>query len=156
VLLVVLVVVAVISFVIAALVIGREARALGATRRRPVYRLEDAVDAVAERLPFETAAQLTHDDVRLLLRWHLNALQFERGAILGDELESDGPPLVVSDRDIVGGLARRARAEGVDIATIDIVAVVDAHLAYLADLGAIDPVDGSPEGRTPADRPPPG
>ena len=40
--------------------------------------------------------------------------------VLVDELDvDDGPPLVVSDRDIVGGLARRARAEGIDIACRD-------------------------------------
>jgi hypothetical protein len=139
-----LIVVAILSFVIAALVVGRESRALGTTRRRPVYRLEDAVDHVADAVPFETAAQLSHDDVRLLLRWHLNALQFERGAILGDDLEVDGPPLVVSDRDIVGGLARRARSEGIEVSTPDIGAVVEAHLRYLTVVGAIGPVEDAP------------
>lgn len=145
VLVVVVILVGVLSFVIAALVIGRESRVLGTTRRQPVYRLDDAVEWVADRIPFDTAAQLTYDDVRLLLRWHLNALQFERGAILGDELDADdGPPLVVSDRDIVGGLARRARAEGIDISTPDIATVVDQHLGYLTSVGAIGPVDEVP------------
>jgi hypothetical protein len=128
-----------ISFVVAAVVVGREARRLGAQRKRPIYRLEDAVDHVADRLPFEVAAQLTHEDVRTLLRWHLNALQFEDGAILAIA-DDPGGLLVVSDRDAVAALARRARAELPDVTTPQIQAVVECHLDYLVAIGAIDDV----------------
>jgi hypothetical protein len=120
--------------------VGREARRLGAQRKRPIYRLEDAVEHVADRLPFEVSAQLTHEDVRTLLRWHLNALQFEDGAILAVADDPGGGPLVVSDRDAVAVLARRARAELPEVTTPQIQAVVDCHLGYLVAIGAIDEV----------------
>jgi len=138
---VVLVLIVAISFVVAAVVVGREARRLGAQRKRPIYRLEDAVEHVADRLPFEVAAQVTHEDVRILLRWHLNALQFEDGAILAvADDPTVGDPLVVSDRDAVAALARRARATLPEVTTPQIQAVVDAHLDYLVAIGAIDDV----------------
>jgi hypothetical protein len=137
---VVLVLVVAISFVVAAVVIGREARRLGAQRKRPIYRLEDAVEHVADQLPFEVAAQLTHEDVRTLLRWHLNALQFEDGAILAVADDPDTDLLVVSDVDAVAALARRARAELPEVTMPQIRAVVACHLDYLVAIGAIDDV----------------
>ena len=141
---VVVAVVVLLSFVVAAVVIGAETRRLGAQRHLPVYRLEEAVSFVADNLPYEAAAQLTHDEVRTLLRWHLNALQFQPGSILGeldvDEADDESWPLVVSDQDTVAALARRARREGIDIATPDVNAVVAAHHSYLRAIGAIDEV----------------
>src|ERR1700712_1534433 len=73
VLLIVLAAVAV--FAIAAGVIGREAHRLDAVAPRAVYDLDEAVDFVADRLPAFAAGQLTHDEVRELLRWHMLELR---------------------------------------------------------------------------------
>ena len=142
---VVVAVVVVLSFVVAAVVIGAETRRLSRQRHLPVYRLEEAATFVADNLPFEAAAQLTHDEVGTLLRWHLNALQFQPGSMLG-ELDLDQPddgdgwPLVVSDQDTVAALSRRARREGIDVTTPDVAAVVATHHAYLQAIGAIGEV----------------
>lgn len=45
---------------------------------RPLFDLEEAVDFVAERLPDDVTAELSYDDVRQLVEWHLDYLQ-ERG-----------------------------------------------------------------------------
>jgi hypothetical protein len=156
---VVVVVVLALSFVLAAVVVGREARRLGRQRHQPVYRLDEAVAYVSDTLPFESAAQLTPDEVRTLLRWHLDALQFQPGSILDLVAEEDeaaahpsGPvdadqlgqgdlgPLVVSDRDAVSALARQARMAGLQVGTPDVEAVVRQHHAYLLAIGAIDEV----------------
>ena len=61
-------------FVIAAVVIGREARRLDAVAPRAVYELEDAVAFVAARIPAGSQARLTFDEVRLLLVTHMRWL----------------------------------------------------------------------------------
>ena len=61
------VVVAVIVFAIAAFVIGREARRLDAVPPRPVFDINEAVAWVADHLPFEVTAVLSHDDVRRII-----------------------------------------------------------------------------------------
>src|SRR5438270_3855786 len=58
-------------FGIAAAVIGREARRLDAVPPRPVFDLDEAVAWVAEHLPFEVSAVLSHDDVRQIITWNL-------------------------------------------------------------------------------------
>ncbi len=59
------------SFVIAAVVIGREARRLDSVAPRAVYDLDQAIEFVADRLPAETQARLTFDELRVLLKLHM-------------------------------------------------------------------------------------
>ena len=47
-----------IIFALAAVVVGREARRLDAVPPRPVFDLDEAVEWVAEHLPFEVSAVL--------------------------------------------------------------------------------------------------
>ena len=49
-------------FAIAAVVVGREARRLDAEPPRPVFDPDEAVEWVANHLPFEVSAVLSHDD----------------------------------------------------------------------------------------------
>src|SRR5690349_3464383 len=62
---------AAIVFVIAAYVIGREARRLDAKPPQPVFDMNEAVNWVADHLPFEVSAVLTYDDVKTILDWNL-------------------------------------------------------------------------------------
>ena len=61
-------------FVIAAVVVGREAHRLDAVAPRVVYRLDEAVDFVADRVPPATQARLTPAEVEQLLVFHLRWL----------------------------------------------------------------------------------
>ena len=65
---------AVAVFVIAAVVVGREAHRLDAVAPRVVYRLDEAVDFVADRVPPATQARLTPAEVEQLLVFHLRWL----------------------------------------------------------------------------------
>jgi hypothetical protein len=54
-------------FVIAAVFVGRETRRLDAQSPRPVFDVDEAVSWIADRLPFEVAAELSHAELRRIL-----------------------------------------------------------------------------------------
>jgi len=58
---------ALVVFAIAALFIGRETSRLDRQPPRPVYDVDEAVSWIADRLPFEVAAELTHAELRRIL-----------------------------------------------------------------------------------------
>ncbi|NDB27176.1 MAG: hypothetical protein EB028_04465 [Actinobacteria bacterium] len=65
---------ALLVFVIAAVIIGREARRLDSVAPRVVYELEQATQFVADNLPSETQARLTYAELRKLLVFHMRWL----------------------------------------------------------------------------------
>src|SRR6187397_2933660 len=81
------VVAAVLVVVIALVAVGREAFTLSAQPKQALFDLEEAVEFVADRLPDEVTAVLTYDDVRSILRWHLEYLR-DRGATRSREAPS--------------------------------------------------------------------
>ncbi len=135
-------------FAIAAVVIGREARRLGRTPPRTVYDLDEAVDDVADRLPFEVAAELSHADVRRLLRWHLDWFRAQGITPPPDDPDdpavAEAPLVVVEEADAVGVLADRATLSDAGYTPDQIQAVVDAHMAYLQRIGAVAPAEEPP------------
>jgi len=129
-------------FVVAAVSIGREAHRLDAVAPRAVYMLDDAVAFVAAQLPAESQARLTFDEVQQLLvahmRWlHAKGLQ-PRDVI--DRPQDIDDELVVSEDTITAwllGEAERLQIELLD--DVDAVRVVQAHLAYFEEIGAVGP-----------------
>jgi hypothetical protein len=145
---VILVVAALGVFAIAAVVIGREARRLDAVAPRAVYDLDEAVQFVADRLPGFAASSLTYDDVRELLRWHMFQMR-EKGLqpeIAVDQVQHlTDEPVVVGEDSSVGYLIGRAEESDLEVRDEDIVAVVDAHLAYFEVIGAVGPQADDPD-----------
>jgi hypothetical protein len=137
----VLVVAALAVFAIAAAVVGRESHRLDAVAPRVVYELDDAVDYVADHLPADSQARLSHDDVRLLLREHLRQLRSEGlvPAVAEDQVQDIDELVVVEETGATGFLIGTAAASGLDVDDIDVVHVVEAHLAYLDAIGAVGP-----------------
>ena len=140
--LVFVVVSAICVFVIAAVVIGREARRLDGVAPRTVYLLDEAIDFVADRLPPDTQARLTLEELRKLLVLHMDWLRL-RG--LQPQNVVDRPQDIV-DTVVVGeealtayllGEAEKARVDVLD--DVDIVYVVRAHLDYFDAIGAVGP-----------------
>lgn len=133
---------AVLVFAIAAGTIGRESRRLDAIAPRAVYRLEEAVDFVADRLPPESQARLTHAEVDELLRAHLRwlheqGLQPDRAV---DARQAIDEQVVLSEDALVAHLLAEAERIGVELLDdVDAVNVVDAHLAYFEAIGAVGP-----------------
>ncbi len=149
----------VVVFVIAAVVIGRESVRLSVEVPRPVFDLDEAVASVADRIPFEISAVLSHDDVRRMLRWNLADLQSAAVVALdaagtagreaggGDGGDGDvgrlppSPLTVMGEEEAVVAVRTRAEAEGLEYTDDQIRAVLDAHLAYLELIGAVGPAD---------------
>jgi len=132
----------VLVFLISALVVGREARRLDSVAPRAVYEIEQALEFVSNSLPEVTQARLTPDELAQLLRLHLNWLH-ERGLQpdrVIDRRQDIEQPVVVSEDALIGYLLGEAESAGVQLLDdVDIVNVVDAHLAYFEAIGAVGP-----------------
>ena len=127
-----------IVFAIAAVVIGREARRLDAVAPNPTFDLDEAVQWVADNLPFEVSAVLSHDDVRRILDWNLEYFRMKGVSGNGHSVGSDGP-VVVGGAETVDYVLTRARALGSPYTPTQVHAVLDAQLTYLEAIGAIGP-----------------
>ncbi len=136
----ILVVAAVAVFAIAAVVIGREAHRLDAVAPRATYVLDDAVEYVADHLPPESQARLTHDEVRRLLQLHMSQLRRYglQPPVAVDQVQGIDR-VVVEETDAAGYLMGQVDAAGMDVDDVDVVNVVDAHLAYFDAIGAVGP-----------------
>ena len=133
---------AVAVFVIAAVVVGREAHRLDAVAPRVVYHLDEAVDFVSDRVPPATQARLTPAEVEQLLVFHLRWLHAKglQPVDVTDRRQDIDDPTVIDEDTLVGYLLGESEREGVELLDdVDAVAVVDAHLAYFDAIGAVGP-----------------
>jgi hypothetical protein len=126
--LVLIVLAGLVIFAIAAVAIGRETGRLAAQSPRPVFDMDEAVEWIAERLPFEVSAELSHDDVRQIVQWSLDQLS----------VRADEEVLVVDD-ETLAYVQVRARGAGHAWTEQQIEAVLHAQLAYLEVIGAAGP-----------------
>jgi hypothetical protein len=133
---------AIVVFAIAAGTIGREAHRLDTIAPRAVYRLDEAVDFVCDRLPTDSQARLTPAEVEALLVAHVNwlhehGLQPDKAV---DARQTISEQVVISEDALVAHLLGVAEDAGVDLLDdVDAVNVVDAHLAYFEAIGAVGP-----------------
>lgn len=133
---------ALLVFVIAASVVGREARRLDAVAPRVVYEIDQAVQFVSDALPEGTQSRLTADEVRALLLGHLNWMS-ERDLMPKDVIDRRqdiDTPVVADETALAAYLLRESATRGVDLLDdVDVVYVLDAHNAYLSAIGAVGP-----------------
>jgi hypothetical protein len=131
---VVIVVVAVVLVVgIAFYAVGREV-VLHERRVQPaVYEIEEAVPFIAERLPDDVTARISHADVR----WILMADAEELEAATADAVAAGDIDEVVDEDGAVGRVLARLEHERPELRDTDVVAVLDARLAYLRAIGAV-------------------
>jgi hypothetical protein len=136
------VIAAVAVFVIAAVVVGREAHRLDAVAPRVVYQLDEAVDYVSDQLPEASQARLTPAEVEQLLVLHLRWLSAQ-GLVPPDVVDRPqdiDETTVFSEDTLTAYLLGEAERNGVELLDdVDAVAVVEAHLAYLDAIGAVGP-----------------
>ena len=130
-------------FAIAAYAIGREARRLDAQPPQPVFDPDEAVEWVANHLPFEVSAVLSHDDVRRILDWNLEFLRSKGVSGNGSTPKLDVPIFVGVD-ETVAYVLDRARSVGGDYTPTQVHAVLEAQLSYLEAIGAIGPEANEP------------
>ena len=133
---------ALIVFVMAAVVVGREAHRLDAVAPRVVYNIDEAVEFVSDRVPATTQARLTPGELEQLLTFHLRWLHAKglQPSNVVDRRQDIDTPTVIDEDSVVGFILGEAEREGVELLDdVDAVAVVDAHLAYFDAIGAVGP-----------------
>jgi hypothetical protein len=142
-LIVLLVLAGIAVFVTAAIAVGAAVNRTAAQPPPAVLLLDDAVEWIADRLPFEVAAEISHGDVRRILLWHLDyfetiGLAAPHGAELGGEVVPVDQLDVVADEDAAVDYAmERAAAEHSDISPLHVVCVLDLQMQYLRSIGAV-------------------
>ncbi len=130
----------VVVVVIGLVVLGRETARLADVARPAVFDMTEAVEFIADRLPPETQARISHDDVRWILLADADLIE----DVTAEELaqvaaDLDEEPQVVDEDAAVARVLELADGSGRELADEDIVAVLDARLAYLEAIGAIGP-----------------
>jgi hypothetical protein len=135
-----LLVVAAVAIVIVALVaVGH---AVGSTEAMPaqiVVDVHEAIEFCAEALPDEATAVLSYDELRRLLRLHLEWIQAYHWSPEG----ASSGPIVFEQFDALDYVMERAEVTGLEVTRAQAAAVIQAHSDYLQVMGAIhidDPV----------------
>ena len=131
-------------FAIAAVVIGREAHRLDAVPPRPVFDIDEAVTWVAEHLPFDVSAVLSHDDVRNIIDWNLEYFR-SKGVSGNGSSPRLNAHVVVGGAETVDWVLAKAQQQGSGFTAAQVHAVLDAQMTYLEAIGAIGPEAGPDE-----------
>jgi hypothetical protein len=113
--------------------VGREVVLLEQRVAPSVYELEEAVPFIADRLPEDVTARISHDDVRWILRVDAEELE----AATAEAVAAGEEDEVVDPDGAVGRVLARTADERPDLLDEDVVAVIDARLAYLQAIGAV-------------------
>jgi hypothetical protein len=128
------IVAAIVVFVIAAVVIGRETGRLAAAPPRPVFDMDEAVVWIADRLPPEVTAQHSHAEVRQLLLWSVEHLR----ALAAEERVAD-------EEETFGYIVDRVAEAGSDWDPLEVKWVLDLQAQYLEIIGAVGRQEMPPE-----------
>lgn len=105
-----------------------------------VVDVHEAIEFCAQALEDQHTAQLSYDDLRRLLRLHLEWIQ----AYHWSPASSDSAPIVFEQFDAVNYVMERITVTGVEATEAQVTAVIQAHSDYLQVMGAIhieDPVE---------------
>ncbi len=115
---------------------------VGKTREAPpqiTIDIHDAIDFCSEALPDEVTAQLSYEDLRRLMRYHLEWVQFYHWT----PDTSDEQPVFYEQLDAADYVAERADFYHLDVDRDQIEAVVRANDAFLQFSGAIGVADSA-------------
>lgn len=123
-------------FLIAAVVVGREARRLGRAPAQKVFEFEDAVAWVCDHVTLDVASVLSPDDVRRILAWHLEFFRL-KGVSGNGSTPHTGGPVFVTGAETVSFVLSRAEESGADYTSQQVHAVLDAQISYLEEIGAM-------------------
>ena len=132
-----IVVAALLVLVIGLVAVGQLAGRLAAEPPTSLYDLDEAVEFVADRLPEDVTADLTYDDVRKMLTWHLDYLRDRGIARSQGENELVSGPLVAAEDDALAYVLGRAAEADLEIDDVWVAQVIAGNEAYLEAIGAI-------------------
>ncbi len=137
---VLLVVAALVVVAVAFVFVGH---AVGSTEAMPdqiVIDGHEAIEFCAQALPDAVTASLSYDDLRRLLRLHLEWIQAYHWA----PASTDAPPIIFEQFDPLAYVMERCEVVGLDVDPEEAAAVIQAHSDYLQVVGALhidDPVN---------------
>jgi hypothetical protein len=122
-------------------VIGRVTAKLEQAPPPTLFDIDEAVTFIGDELPYDAAAQLSYDDVRAIVTWHVDYLE-SRGvaADLGEQAEASAPgtgPLVAEDDEGVAYVIGRVAEAELEITDVQVVQVLAAEMDYLEAIGAL-------------------
>jgi hypothetical protein len=121
---------------IAALAILRESQRLAALPPRPTFDPDAALEWVVQHLADHAAAQLTVDDVRVILDLQLQYFK-AKGVSQNGSTSNPVGPVVIGGSETVGYILEQAAARGETFTAEQVHAVVETQLAYLRSIGAV-------------------
>lgn len=128
----------VVVLAIGVVTIGRVVGRLAVAPPTSVFDEDEAVEWIADRLPVEVASQVTHDEVRQLVTWHLDFLVEE--GIATEAAYADAPDdVVVGEDDGLAYVIGQASEAHLGLDDVHIAAVLDTERDYLEAIGAIGP-----------------
>lgn len=107
-----------------------------------MYLIDEVVEFVAEYLPSESQARLTPAELEQLLTFHMRWLHAKglQPTNVVDRRQDIDTLVIVGEDDLVAYLIAEAEQAGIEIIDdVDVVNVVDAHLAYFDLIGAVGP-----------------
>lgn len=125
-----------IVLLIAALAILRESQRLATLPPRPTFDPDAALEWVVQHLADHAAAQLTVDDVRVILDLQLQYFK-AKGVSQNGSTASPIGPVVIGGSETVGYILEQAEALGEVFTAEQVHAVVETQLAYLRAIGAV-------------------
>ena len=117
--------------------------AVGSTEAMPdqiVIDGHEAIEFCAQALPDSVTASVSYDDLRRLLRLHLEWIQAYHWA----PASTDSPPIIFEQFDPLSYVMERCEIVGLDVDPEEAAAVIAAHSDYLQVVGALhidDPVE---------------
>lgn len=124
-----------VSFVIAALAVGSVTGVQSQRPMRAVYVVEDAVTYVADHLPEDVSAQVSYEDVRVVIDAQIAYLT-RRGLASGRTFDTVDDDLVVVDEDeplawVLGEL------DDSDLTDTQVVTILRTEAGYQRSIGAV-------------------
>lgn len=126
---------------VALVAVARVSVELEGTAAPALLEIDDAVEVVAESLPFEVSAVVSHDDVGRVIGWVLEWFdQLGLASDFGEELGGEwvaGERVVVDEVGAAEHAVARSLSEGSDLDPVHVTVIVDSFVGYLRDIGAV-------------------
>lgn len=137
---------AVLVIAIALGTVGATVAKLSSEPKPTILKITDSTEWIADHLPDEVSASISYDDVKQILRWHLDyfdqvGLASEHGQELGGAKIGaiDDLPVVASTDESVDYVVERSIEAGEPVTALEVVVVLDLQWQFWHEIGAIGP-----------------
>ena len=130
----------VVVIVVAFVAVGHAVGSTESMPRQIVVDTHEAIEFCAQALPDRVTASLNYDDLRRLLRLHLEWIQAYHWA----PASTEAAPVIFEQFDPLAYVMERCQATGLEVTAEEAAAVIQAHSDYLQIVGALhldDPVE---------------